>query len=164
MPYAKAELLSRPMENNIPKEKFLVPPETLCVFAEVWNKSLLGESYKLLDEQSNLKLVDNENWMSLSADKLFTLCLSWKRKFLGAKKDKNPGSLEWLFCILRHNATNYDSILEQTADRHAWAPAFGTLLRLQADYLIILFLQKNDLYDQIIRKCQDEWMWLNACK
>lgn len=100
--------------------------------------------------------------MSLNADDLFNLCLSWKRKFLGMKKDNNTGSLEWLFCILRHNVTNYDSILDQTAKWHAWAPAFGTLLRLQADYLIISFLHKHDVYDQIVRTCQDEWMWRNS--
>jgi hypothetical protein len=150
------------MEINKLNGEILIPQETIVIFTEVWNKSLFGECADLLNEQSNLKLINIENWMSLNAEGLFNLCLSWKRKFLGNKKDKNTGSLEWLFCILRHNVTNYDSILDQTAKRHAWAPAFGTLLRLQADYLIISFLHKYDLYDQIVRTCQDEWMWRNS--
>ncbi len=162
MTYTPLELASRLMEINKLNGEILILQETIFIFTEAWKKSLFGEYADLLNEQSNLKLINNENWMSLNADDLFNLCLSWKRKFLGMKKDKNPGSLEWLFCILRHNVTNYDSILEKTANRHAWAPAFGTLLRLKADCSIISYLRKDGLYDQLIRKCQDEWMWRNS--
>ncbi len=149
------------MENNKTYE-ILIPQQTFKIFTNIWAKSLPVENYDFLNEQNNLKLIDKDNWLSLNADKLFALCLNWKQKFLGGKPDKNSGSLEWLMCILRHNTTNYDSVLEHSADCHAWAPGFGTLLRLEADCLVISYLRKNGLYDQIIRKCQEEWMWRNS--
>lgn len=149
------------MQNDKSNNEISIPLEILNTLIPIWGKALIGKSNYLVNQYKNIQLVDKENWTTLDADQLFELCLSWKQRFLCERSDTNVGSLEWLMCILRHNATTYDLVLEQSAEQHSWALGFGSLLRLQADCLIISFLQKNNLYDQLIKKCQVEWMWRN---
>lgn len=143
--------------------KNLITHETFETFNKVWKESLAEENYNFLTEENIVKLIDKDSWLSLSANDLFALCFQWRKKFLDAKPDRNSETIEWLICILRHNATNYDFILKQSADCHAWAGGFASLIRLQANFLIISHLQKNGLHDQLVRRCQEEWMWQN-CK
>ena len=144
-----------------PYEKNLLPAGTLDNLIQSWNSILHDEGCALLGCSNELRLVDTDGWQSKNVDELIALCRRWKQRFLKNKSDNHSGSLEWLFCILRHNATTYDRILKETADRHSWAPGFGSLLRLKADCLLASHFYERNLYGELTRKCQTEWMWCN---
>jgi hypothetical protein len=140
-------------------EKILLPNDNLEILTEAWKMSLPGGNLSSLTCRNQLQLLDRDSWQALSVDALIALCRRWKQSFLKHRPDKNAGSLEWLFCVLRHNATNYDEILQQTADGHSWAPGFGSLLRLRADCLIVSHFRNRELYDELTKQCQAEWTW-----
>lgn len=150
------------MKKNESCAEELLPVDTLNILIEAWNTATFDKSNGLIKEQFQLTLVNKDKWQLLKPDELFALCRRWKQEYLENRSDKNAGSLEWLFCILRHNATNYDFILAETTERHAWAPGFGSLLRLRADYMIISYLRERHLLEELVRKCQIEWMWKNC--